>query len=130
MVSYMLYSDLPGVYIMRYIPYVGFATHCRATVMTRLCLTKKKKRVVTVSIRKAKEERKLLLLLLFYVMSNNYNIIPLKCMLIYLKSNPRLDNSGKEVSIDGMILILIEWAWKRKPSTHSTRTLMSLIHLA
>jgi hypothetical protein len=34
----MLYSDLPGVYIMGYIPYVGFAIHRRATVMIHLCL--------------------------------------------------------------------------------------------
>jgi hypothetical protein len=51
----MLYSDLPGVYIMGYIPYVGFATHRRATVKIRLyfkrlthmqmfCITKKKKK--------------------------------------------------------------------------------------
>jgi hypothetical protein len=44
MVSYMIYSDLPGVYIMGYILYVGFATHRRATVRTRLCLTKKKRK--------------------------------------------------------------------------------------
>jgi hypothetical protein len=47
----MLYSDLPGVYIMGYMPYVGFTTHRRATVRTRLCLYKKKKEkkmVVTV----------------------------------------------------------------------------------
>jgi hypothetical protein len=40
----MLYSDLPGVYIIGYIPYVGVATHYRATVRTRLCLCKKKKK--------------------------------------------------------------------------------------
>jgi hypothetical protein len=40
----MLYSDLPGVYIMGYIPYVGFATHRRATVRTCLCLYPKKKK--------------------------------------------------------------------------------------
>jgi hypothetical protein len=40
----MLYSDLPGVYIMGYIPYVGFATHRRATVRTHLCLYIKKKK--------------------------------------------------------------------------------------
>jgi hypothetical protein len=40
----MLYSDLPGVYIIGYIPYVGFATHCRATVRTLFCLKKKKKK--------------------------------------------------------------------------------------
>jgi len=50
----MLYFDLPGVYIMGYMPYVGFTTHRRATVRTCLCLYKKKKkekekkRVVTV----------------------------------------------------------------------------------
>jgi len=45
-VSYVLYSDLPGVYIMGYIPYVGFATHRRATVRTRFtfCIKKKKKK--------------------------------------------------------------------------------------
>jgi len=42
---------------MRYVSYVDFATHRRATVMTRLCLykkklkkKKKKKRVVTLSL--------------------------------------------------------------------------------
>jgi len=39
----MLYSDLPGIYIIGYVPYVGFATYRHATVMTRLCLKKKKR---------------------------------------------------------------------------------------
>jgi hypothetical protein len=32
----MLYSDLPSIHIMRYVPYVGFVTYRRATVKISL----------------------------------------------------------------------------------------------
>jgi hypothetical protein len=60
-----------------------------------------------------------------------YNIIPLKCTTIYLKSNPKLDNSGKKkkVSLDGMIFIEKKTRNSFKSNTNFFNSLMLLLYI-